>query len=32
VQQDRGLCGMLIVDDPAEPGGYDQEWLVVVDD
>ena len=32
VQQDRGLYGMLIVDDPAEPGGYDQEWLVVVDD
>lgn len=32
VQQDRGLYGMLIVDDPAEPGGYDQEWLVVMDD
>ncbi len=31
-QQDRGLYGMLIVDDPAEPGAYDQEWLVVVDD
>jgi multicopper oxidase len=31
-QQDRGLYGMLIVDDPAEPGGYDQEWLVVADD
>jgi FtsP/CotA-like multicopper oxidase with cupredoxin domain len=32
VQPDRGLYGMLIVDDPAEPGGYDQEWLVIVDD
>jgi FtsP/CotA-like multicopper oxidase with cupredoxin domain len=32
VQQDRGLYGMLIVDDPAEPGAYDQEWLVVADD
>jgi FtsP/CotA-like multicopper oxidase with cupredoxin domain len=31
-QQDRGLYGMLIVDDPAEPGAYDQEWLVVADD
>ena len=31
-QQDRGLYGMLIVDDPAEPGAYDQEWLVVLDD
>jgi FtsP/CotA-like multicopper oxidase with cupredoxin domain len=31
-QQDRGLYGMLIVADPAEPGGYDQEWLVVADD
>jgi FtsP/CotA-like multicopper oxidase with cupredoxin domain len=32
VQQDRGLYGMLIVEDPAEPGAYDQEWLVVADD
>ncbi len=31
-QLDRGLYGMLIVDDPAEPGDYDQEWLVVLDD
>jgi FtsP/CotA-like multicopper oxidase with cupredoxin domain len=31
-QIDRGLYGMLIVEDPAEPGGYDQEWLVVIDD
>jgi FtsP/CotA-like multicopper oxidase with cupredoxin domain len=31
-QQDRGLYGMLIVEDPAEPAAYDQEWLVVIDD
>jgi len=31
-QADRGLYGMLIVDDPAEAGDYDQEWLVVLDD
>ncbi|MGY0389160.1 multicopper oxidase family protein [Nocardioides sp. WG-D5] len=32
VQLDRGLYGVLIVDDPAEPGDYDQEWVVVLDD
>jgi len=32
VQLDRGLYGVLLVDDPAEPGGYDQEWVVVLDD
>ena len=32
VQLDRGLYGVLVVDDPAEPGGYDQEWVVVLDD
>ena len=32
VQLDRGLFGVLIVDDPAEPGGYDDEWIVVLDD
>ena len=31
-QLDRGLYGVLIVDDPAEPGGYDDEWIVVLDD
>jgi FtsP/CotA-like multicopper oxidase with cupredoxin domain len=31
-QLDRGLYGMLIVDDPADAGDYDQEWLVVLDD
>jgi FtsP/CotA-like multicopper oxidase with cupredoxin domain len=32
VQLDRGLYGVLVVDDPAEHGGYDQEWIVVLDD
>ena len=32
LQLDRGLYAPLIVDDPAEPGGYDKEWVVVLDD
>jgi FtsP/CotA-like multicopper oxidase with cupredoxin domain len=32
LQLDRGLYGPLLVDDPAEPGGYDQEAVVVLDD
>ncbi|MFN8196662.1 MAG: multicopper oxidase family protein [Nocardioidaceae bacterium] len=32
LQLDRGLSGMLVVDDPAEPGDYDAEWLVHLDD
>ncbi|MFI7544832.1 multicopper oxidase family protein [Actinoplanes sp. NPDC049599] len=32
VQLDRALYGVLVVDDPAEPGGYDNEWIVVLDD
>jgi FtsP/CotA-like multicopper oxidase with cupredoxin domain len=32
VQLDRGLYGVLVVDDPAEPGAYDHEWVVVLDD
>jgi len=32
VQLDRGLYGVLIVDDPSEPGDYDAEWSVVLDD
>jgi FtsP/CotA-like multicopper oxidase with cupredoxin domain len=32
VQLDRGLYGPLIVEDPAEAGGYDQEWTVILDD
>ena len=32
VQIDRGLYAPLIIDDPAEPGGYDYEWVLVLDD
>ncbi|HEX9342146.1 MAG TPA: multicopper oxidase family protein [Actinomycetota bacterium] len=32
VQLDRGLYGPLIVDDPADPGRYDAEFTVVLDD
>ncbi len=32
IQVDRALHGALIVDDPAEPGDYDVEWVVVLDD
>jgi len=32
VQLDRGLHGALLVDDPADPGGYDVERTVVLDD
>jgi FtsP/CotA-like multicopper oxidase with cupredoxin domain len=31
-QLDRALYGVLVVDDPNEAGGYDAEWLVVLDD
>ena len=31
-QLDRGLYAALVVDDPAEPGAYDREFLVVLDD
>lgn len=31
-QLDRGLYGALIVEDPAEPGDYDDELVVVFDD
>src|SRR5260370_6367593 len=31
VQLDRGLYGPLIVEDPAEPGAYDHDWTVVLD-
>ncbi|MFI7119426.1 multicopper oxidase family protein [Amycolatopsis sp. NPDC049868] len=31
-QLDRGLYAPLIVEDPREPGGYDAEWTVVLDD
>lgn len=32
VQLDRGLYAPMIIDDPREPGGYDAEWVVVLDD
>ncbi|MER6363185.1 multicopper oxidase family protein [Kitasatospora sp. NPDC001527] len=32
VQLDRGLYAPLIVEDPQEPLGYDEEWVVVLDD
>lgn len=32
LQLDRGLHAPLVVDDPNEPGGYDHEWIVVLDD
>jgi FtsP/CotA-like multicopper oxidase with cupredoxin domain len=32
LQQDRGLYGALIVEDPHEPLKYDDEWVVVLDD
>ncbi|MFI9596381.1 multicopper oxidase family protein [Nonomuraea sp. NPDC052265] len=32
MQSDRGLYGALIVEDPHEPLGYDQEFTVVLDD
>jgi FtsP/CotA-like multicopper oxidase with cupredoxin domain len=32
VQLDRGLYGVLVVDDPADPGDHDAEWIVVLDD
>src|SRR6266511_2348110 len=32
VQLDRGLYGVVIVDDPREAGGYDVELVVVLDD
>lgn len=32
VDADYGLYLPVIVDDPAEPGGYDAEWIVVLDD
>ena len=32
LQLDDGLYAPLIVDDPAEPGAYDDEWIIVLDD
>ena len=32
VQLDRGLYAPMIIDDPGDPGGYDAEWILVLDD
>ena len=32
VQLDRGLYAPIVIDDPAEPGDYDEEWIVILDD
>jgi FtsP/CotA-like multicopper oxidase with cupredoxin domain len=32
LQLDRGLYAPFIVDDPADPGDYDLEWVLVLDD
>lgn len=32
LQLDRGLHAPLVIDDPREPGDYDAEWIVVLDD
>ncbi len=32
LQLDTGLYAPLIIDDPREPGDYDREWIVVLDD
>lgn len=32
VQLDRGLYGVLVVDDPEDPGDHDLEWIVTLDD
>ena len=32
VQLDRGLYGAMVIDDPDDPGDYDLEWIVVLDD
>ena len=32
LQLDRGLYAPFIIDDPAEPGAYDHEWVLVLDD
>lgn len=32
LQLDRGLYGVVLIDDPEDPGDYDNEWVVVLDD
>ena len=32
LQPESGLYGSFIIDDPNEPGGYDREWILMLDD
>ena len=32
LQLDHGLYAPFLIDDPTEPGGYDHEWVIVLDD
>jgi FtsP/CotA-like multicopper oxidase with cupredoxin domain len=32
LQLDRGLYAPLVIEDPSEPGGYDRDYVVVLDD
>jgi FtsP/CotA-like multicopper oxidase with cupredoxin domain len=32
LQLDRGLYAPFVIDDPSEPGDYDHEWVIVLDD
>jgi FtsP/CotA-like multicopper oxidase with cupredoxin domain len=32
MQLDRGLYAPFIIDDPADPGDYDREWVLMLDD
>ncbi|MEK9536321.1 MAG: multicopper oxidase family protein [Aquiluna sp.] len=32
LQQDEGLMGPLVIEDPNEPLSYDEEWVVFIDD
>jgi FtsP/CotA-like multicopper oxidase with cupredoxin domain len=32
LQLDRGLYAAFVIDDPSEPGDYDHDWVVVLDD
>lgn len=32
LQQDEGMMGPLVIDDPNEPLSYDEEWVVFLDD
>ena len=32
LQPESGLYGSFVIDDPNEPGGYDREWILMLDD